>query len=102
MTHETAPEFESVETFVEFLMDEDRDSFTHVELGELAFGLQRSRCKVRADLESYGLKLVERAPERRVRGFTTSSNDRWFGPGASKSYGGSGWEQISGFAGQKG
>jgi hypothetical protein len=43
-----------------------------------------------------------RAKERRIRGFTTSSHDRWFGPGASPTHGGSGWEQINGFSGQVG
>jgi len=98
----TAPEYESIETFVEYVLDEDRTTFDHNDLGELAYGLQRSRCKVRAELEGYGLTLAPRAFEKRVRGFTTSSNDRFFGPGACKSHGGSGWEQISGFAGQRG
>jgi hypothetical protein len=102
MSTPTAPEYESIESFVQYVMDEEQDQFTHEDLGELAYGLQRSRNKVRADLESYGLKLAPRAFEKRTRGFTTSSNDRWFGPGSSPMHGGSGWEQINGFAGQKG
>jgi hypothetical protein len=98
----TDPEFKSIEAFVEFCMDDERTTFDHTDLGELAFNLHRSRCKVRAELESWGLTLVERPREKRVRGFTVSSHDRWFGLGSSKSHGGSGWEQISGFAGQKG
>lgn len=97
-----APEYESIETFVQYVMDEDRTMFDHNDLGELACGLQRSRCKVREELEGFGLTLAPRAFEKRVRGFTTSSNDRWFGPGSSNSHGGSGWEQIAGFAGRKG
>ncbi len=97
-----APEFESVEAFVEFCMDDERDTFDHEDLGELAFRLQRSRNKVRSELESYGLKLAERPNEKRVRGFTANPHDRWYGPGSSPSHGGSGWEQITGFAGQKG
>jgi len=93
------PEFESIEAFVEFCMDDDRDSFDHEDLGELAFSLKRSRNKVRADLESYGLKLAERPKEKRTRGFTTNSNDRWYGNPCG---GGSGWEQIAGFAGRQG
>lgn len=96
------PEFDSVESFVQFCMDDERVSFDHEDLGELAFNLKRARNKVRAELESYGLKLAERAFVKRTRGFTTSSNDRWWGPGSSPSHGGSGWEQINGFAGQKG
>lgn len=97
-----APEFDSIEDFVQECMDDGRDTFDHEDLGELAFRLRRSRSVVRRDLESYGLKLAERPREKRVRGFGTSSHDRWFGPGSSPSHGGSGWEQISGFAGQKG
>lgn len=99
---DNAPEYESVESFVEFCMEDDRDTFSHEDLGELAFRLRRSRSKLRAELESYGLKLAERAKERHVRGFTTSSHDRWYGPGASPTHGGTGWEQINGFAGQEG
>lgn len=97
-----APEFESIETFVQECMDDDRDTFTHEDLGELAYRLQRSRSKVRADLEGYGLKLAERAPEKRVRGFTANPHDRWYGPGSSPTHGGTGYEQINGFAGQEG
>lgn len=96
------PEYESIEAFVQECMDDDRTEFTHEDLGELAYNLQRSRSKVRTDLEGYGLKLGNRAFVKRTRGFTTSSNDRWFGPGACNSHGGSGWEQITGFAGRKG
>jgi hypothetical protein len=96
------PEYESVESFVQDCLDDERTTFTHEDLGELAYGLQRSRCRVRADLEGYGLTLAPRAVEKRVRGFTTSSQDRWFGPGSSNSHGGSGHEQITGFAGRRG
>lgn len=102
MSTPTAPEYESIEAFVQYLMDEERTTFDHNDLGELAYGLQKSRCKVRADLEGYGLTLAPRAVEKRVRGFTANPHDRWYGPGACRSYGGSGWEQITGFAGQRG
>lgn len=98
----TAPEHETIEAFVEFCMDDERESFTHEDLGELAYALKRSRSKVRAELESYGLRLEARAPEKQVRGFTSNPHDRWYGPGACRTHGGSGWEQIQGFAGQKG
>ena len=96
------PEHESVEAFVEFCMDDEQDTFTHVDLADLAYATQTSRSVVRKELESYGLTLAVRAPEKRTRGFTTSSHDRWYGPGSSKMHGWSGWEQINGFAGQEG
>lgn len=93
------PEYESVEAFVEFLLDEDRTSFNHADLGELAFQLQRSRSKIRAELEEYGLMLSERPFEKKVRGFTSNNHNRWHGNPCG---GGTGWEQINGFAGQAG
>lgn len=97
-----SPEHSSVEDFVQFCMDDDRSTFSHEDLGELAYWLERSRCAVRAELESYGLTLERRPSDSRVRGFTTSSNDRWFGPGSSRTHGGSGELQITGFAGPRG
>lgn len=95
-------EFESIETFAEYLMDDERTEFTHVELGCLNRRLGLVTHTIRKELESYGFTLKHRAKEQSFRGFSTSSHDRWYGPGSSKSHGGSGWEQISGFAGQKG
>ena len=96
------PEYESIESFVEDCLDDDLDTFDHADLAELAYRLRRSRSVIRKDLESWGLTLRVRPVDRQVRGFTTSSNDRYFGPGAAPMHGGSGWEQINGFAGQKG
>jgi len=85
---EIKPEYVSMETFVQFLTDDDRTVFTHEDLQELAVHLQICRSKIRSELEGYGLKLGVREIPKRVRGFTTSSNDRWFGPGSSKTHGG--------------
>jgi hypothetical protein len=93
----------AVEAFGTFLLDDDRTSFTFDEAREIAEGLGLSLPTpvVRA-LKDYGFTMAERQPERRVRGFTSSSNDRWFGPGSERTHGGSGWEQINGFAGDEG
>lgn len=96
------PEHESVEAFVEFCMDDERETFTHNDLADLAYATKTCRAVIRKELEGYGLTLQKRVPAKRTRGFTTSSHDRWYGPGSSKMHGGSGWEQINGFAGQKG
>lgn len=96
------PEYESVEAFVDLLLSDERASFTHEEVSALAFSLQRSNHGLVVELKSWGLFLEERIPEKRVRGFQSNSHDRWYGPGASRMHGGSGWEQISGFAGQRG
>ena len=101
--NEIPPEFASVETFGEFLLDEDRTEFTYEEAVLIAKNLKHSVATlVIRDLKSYGFTMTERGIPKRVRGFTTSSHDRYYGPGSSKMHGGSGHEQISGFAGQKG
>ena len=97
----TEPEYESVEAFVEFLMDDEVDTFTAADLQALSAGVQRSIKRLRVELEGWGLSLAPRPSERHVRGFTSNPHDRWFGPGSCRSYGGSGHEQISGFGGQE-
>jgi len=96
-------DFVSVEEFGTFLLDEGRNSFTFEEAEGLAATLGQSVATlVIRELKSYGFTMVAREVPRRIRGFQTSSNDRWFGLGSCKTSGGSGWEQISGFAGQEG
>ena len=96
------PEHESIEAFVEYMMDDERETFTHADVNQLAVATQTSNHKVRAALEDFGLRLALRENARRIRGFTTNSNDRYYGPGSEKMHGGSGWEQINGFGGQNG
>jgi hypothetical protein len=97
-----APEFANVTAFATFLADDDREDFTHEDLLRLNMATACTVAAVRSELESYGFRLAVREPEKRVRGFNTNSNDRWYGPGACRSHGGSGGEQITGFAGRKG
>jgi len=90
-------------TFCEELLEDDRTSFLFKEAEALAFELGYSiATPVIQGLKKLGLDMIERLPPRKVRGVRTSSNDRYFGPGSSKCHGGSGHEQISGFAGQRG
>jgi hypothetical protein len=102
MNPTTPPEFESIESFVEYKMEDDQATFTHVELTTLGFHLRRSFHALRVELEGYGLSLERRLHVKSVRGVSSNGNDRYYGPGAEKMHGGSGWEQINGFAGQKG
>ncbi len=94
ITFRSAPEFRSVEAFVEHCLDDDRCEFTHEELAALNYRLRTPVAAVRGALEAYGLRLAVRAVPRPVRGFTTSSNDRWFGPGSDKTHGGSGFSNL--------
>lgn len=99
MSVDEMPEYASIEDFVEYLLDDDRVSYTHRDLGLLSESLGLSVAKVRAALDSWGLKLAERPHEQEVRGFSSWDNNRWAGNPCG---GGTGWEQISGFAGRKG
>ena len=101
MSPKSLPEYESVEAFVEFCLDDDRDFFTTADMQALNVATQTRLQDIRRALEGYGLRFVPREPERSVRGFQTSSNDRWFGPGSCRTYANSGWEQIAGWAGDK-
>lgn len=97
-----SPEYASVESFVEYMLDDDRDEFTVVELGYLNRRLARPTRMIRRELEEYGLHLRGQRMEHRVRTVNDNPHDRWYGPGSSPSHGGSGWEQIAGMAGQVG
>jgi hypothetical protein len=96
------PEYDSIVAFATFLVDDHEGqgpvTFTVSDVGKLASRLQRSNRDVIAELRGYGLILEERMPERKVRGFTTSSNDRFYGPGAEKMYGGTGLDPDLGVA----
>lgn len=97
------PELASVEAFADYLISDERSKFTFEEATELATALGQSNpSAVIRELRTYGLRMEERPVERHVRGFKSNSHDRWFGPGSSPTHGGSGHEQINGFAGQRG
>jgi hypothetical protein len=89
--------YDSVEDFATELADDDRSSFTFEEADELAIELRVTTAKIIRELREYGFTYEGRPKERRVRGFTSNPHDRWYGPGSSRTHGGSGWEQINGF-----
>ena len=93
------PEYASIEDFVQYLLDEDREGYNHEDLQALSASLRLSRHKVRAELDSWGLHLMIRPHEQQVRGFSSWDENRWEGNPCG---GGSGWEQVAGFAGKKG
>lgn len=97
-----APEHESIEAFATFLLDNDQEEFSFEAAEELAAELGVPVTGVVRGLKDFGFAMIPRASAKRVRGFQTSSHDRWFGPGSSPTHGGSGWEQIGGFGGQAG
>ncbi len=77
------PEFASVDAFIKYLVDDERGTYTVEELGKLNHRLRITQAEIRDQLESKGFSLERRAvPKPEHRGFTTSSNDRWWGPGS--------------------
>jgi len=92
----------AVEVFVEDAMGDERTEVAFAEVEQIAREVGIALVTVVALVKGYGLTIGERPVHREIRGFRSNSHDRWFGKGSSPTHGGSGWEQISGFAGQKG
>lgn len=67
---EDAPEYGSVEDFVQFLMDDDQNEFTHEDLTVLNSRTKVPVSKIRKELEGYGLKMKVREKEKKFRGIT--------------------------------
>lgn len=86
-----APEFSTIAAFVQYLRDDERTTFSAQDLQTLNFALQKPLDEIRAVLEEEGFTLLPQTTVKHVRGFTTSSNDRWYGPGSDKTHGGSGF-----------
>jgi len=97
--NKTDPEVQSVADLVEYLFDDGKETFTTQMLVLVSANTKKTTKIVRQELESYGLILAARTPAKEIRGFSSWDNNRWAGnPGK----GGSGWEQVAGFAGKVG
>lgn len=92
----------AVETLVEETIADDLDTLPFKECETLAQKIGIHVGTIVAMVKSYGISIGTRETTKTVRGFKTSSHDRWYGPGACKTHGGTGEEQITGFAGRKG
>lgn len=95
-------EFESVANFVEFRTEDERTTFTTAELVALAARTGVYNTTLRQLLESKGLKLIGRTPERTFATFGTNQHDRWSNAEARRMNGGGGGDSIMGFAGRVG
>lgn len=91
-------EYETVETFADYLTDNDRDSFTHCELMCLNARTGLVAQDIKTTLSVYGFKLQPRDFEKKVRGFTANPNAGRF----DGMHGGGGGSSINGFAGYAG
>jgi len=94
ITYKSAPEYKSIEDFVQYMIDDERTEFTNEDLAALNYRTRTPVAQIRKALEAYGLKLSIRDPEKRTRGYTTSDHDRWFGPGSEATHGGSGFDNL--------
>lgn len=89
------PEFENVETFAEYLDDDERETFMPTELACLNARTGRPVHEIRVALEAYGFKLPRREKVKDVRTFGTNPNTRW---SSCPTHGGGGGGCIMGMA----
>lgn len=95
------PELQSIEAFAEYLLEDERDSFMLADCQALGAKLHISNSKIRDALEGYGFRYIGPEHGKTMRGFTTGSNDRWYGPGSSRTHGGGGGSSIVSLANTK-
>lgn len=90
---------ERVHQEIEDLLDEGEVTVPFRTCEDIAEEVGIALASVVALFKDYGVKVEDRAVPKHVRGFKSNPNTRW---SACPSHGGSGWEQISGFAGKEG
>jgi hypothetical protein len=95
-TFKSFPEYKSIETFVQFCMDDERSEYAHDDLTALNYRTNLPIHTIRAELESYGLTLKNRPVPRKTRGFMTHDYADRFKDFVG---GGSGGDQIIGMIG---
>jgi hypothetical protein len=78
----------------------DEIPYADVESASIGIGLSVPTPVIRMVRELGFLVGPRGAGPTRTRGYRSSSNDRWFGPGSSPTCGGSGGDSITGMAGQ--
>lgn len=83
------------------LEDDGRKIVSFEECDEVAEGLGVHASVITRAIRALGFEVV-REVAKHIRTISSNSHDRWTGPGSCATHGGSGWEQISGFAGQEG
>jgi len=96
------PEFASVETFVQYLLDEERESFLPGEAQAVAKAIGSDLATVTRTLQDYGLILMNRTVQKATRGITSNPNGTFPFSGANSTFTTSGSDSIIGFAGRAG
>lgn len=72
-----APEFASVESLLEDLIDNNEAEFTHNQMACVNYRTGETTATIKRELEAWGLTLKLRVRERNVRTFSTNSHDRF-------------------------
>lgn len=96
-----SPEYSSVESFVEFLMDDDRTSFFPGEAQAVALATRSSMPAVTEELKGYGFTVVTLAVQNVTRGINSNPNGTHPFQ-ANPTFTTSGSSNIVGFAGSEG
>lgn len=89
-------EMESIENFVEQLLDEERETYTRAELLELSESLGLQPLQVVCSLEAFDLKPAAYQAEKKFRTYSDNPHNLWSSPGMNCG-GGSGGDAIMGF-----
>jgi len=76
ITFRSAPEYKSVQDFIQFCLDTDSAEFGCDDMHALAYRTRRPYQQIRLELESYGLKLAIREIPKYIRGFGSNDHDR--------------------------
>ncbi len=72
-----APEYASVESLVEDLIDNDEKEFTHNQMACVNYRTGATTATIKRELEARGLTLKLRVRERTMRTFSTNPYDRF-------------------------
>jgi hypothetical protein len=91
-----------IAALVEDLLDNDETEAPWHLLDAIAAELGCATYAVIQEAKTQGLTVGPRGVAKRVRTISSNSHDRWHGPGSCPTHGGTGWQQVSGFAGDEG
>lgn len=88
-------EMQSIENFVEQLLEEERETYTRQEIIELSESLSLQIPQVTYALEGFGIKAAVISPEKKIRTYSDNPHNLWNSPGMNCG-GGSGGNSIMG------
>jgi hypothetical protein len=99
----TEPEFASVESFVEFLLDDERDTFSPGEAQKVAANTKSSLSQIIEELKGFGLGIaLNKVQSKNVRGICSHSHGTHPFGGGNSTFTTPGGSNIMGFAGRQG